>query len=111
MISQVPRLVDDRGVIRQACKMLPEALKLKFLEALAELQDPESYQKKYFPVSRLKRVKGTRLNIYTLDIEPTSKWLFYLQYYEGNLYLRELVKPTNNGPKTSLDMIAEVNDF
>jgi hypothetical protein len=111
MMSQVPKIIDDRGIIRKVSQTLPDSLKLKFLAALAELQNPDSYQKKYFPISRLKRMKGTRAIMYTIDIDPTSKWMFYLQYEKGNLYLREFNKPSNTGSKTSLDLIADANDF
>lgn len=111
MKPDFPPLIDDRGIIRQALEVFSEPQTLKFLAALAELQNPQSYKNKSFPLSRLKRLKGTQSNIYTIDIDPTSKWIFYIQYQDGNLYLRELYKPTSNTPKTSLDIIAEVNDF
>ncbi|MDT9181604.1 hypothetical protein [Limnospira sp. PMC 289.06] len=111
MLSPFPPLIDERGIIRQAMAVFSEPQQLKFLAAIAELQNPQSYQNQYFPISRLKRLKGTQAHIYTVDIDPTSKWMFYIEYQNGNIYLRELYKPTNNHAKTSLDIIAEVNDF
>lgn len=108
---QPQSLLDCHGIIRKVLKTLPETQKLRFLQVLAELEDPECYHEKLFPISKLKRVKGVKLPVYTVDLDSISKWQIYVLYQEGQLILYELHQTPPKAVKSSLDIIAEVNDF
>lgn len=104
-------LVDECGVIRQALTMLPPQLWGRFLEVLAEIEDISCHQKRQFPKTKLKRIKGTKAPIYCANIDDLAKWQLYFYYQEGKLYLKEIRHPLAKEKKDSLDLIAEVNDF
>lgn len=104
-------LIDERGVIRQALTVLPASLRGRFVEILAELEDVSCYQKKQFPKTKLKRIKGTKVPIYCANIDDLAKWQLYLYYQDGKLYLQEIRHPFGKEKKDSLDLIAELNDF
>ena len=59
-MTQIKSLFDEYGVIYEAMKILPDDLKLDFLEALAELEDNECHRTRSFPKTRLHKVKGVK---------------------------------------------------
>jgi len=59
-MTQIKPLFDEYGVIYEAMKILPDDLKLDFLEALAELEDNECHRTISFPKTRLHKVKGVK---------------------------------------------------
>jgi hypothetical protein len=67
-MSQIKSLLDEYGVIHEAMKILPEDIKIDFLEALAELEDNECHRTRTFPKTRLHKVKGIKQAIYRADI-------------------------------------------
>lgn len=49
-MAQTKVLVDEHGIINEACKILPDnSHKINFLEALGELEDIECYKSHIFP--------------------------------------------------------------
>ncbi|GCL40063.1 hypothetical protein SR1949_51970 [Sphaerospermopsis reniformis] len=60
-MAQIKPLLDEYGVIHEAMKILPEYLKIDFLEALAELEDNECHRTRNFPKTRLHKVEGKLL--------------------------------------------------
>jgi hypothetical protein len=48
-MTQSKPLVDEYGIIYEAMKILPDNLKMDFLETLAELENNECHQKRNFP--------------------------------------------------------------
>ena len=73
-MTQKKTLVDEHGIINEACKILPDDYKVSFLEALGELEDNNSHKFKKFPKTRLHRVKGIKQIVYRADIDKTSGW-------------------------------------
>jgi len=67
-MSQIKSLLDEYGVIHEAMKILPDDIKIDFLEALAELEDNECHRTRTFPKTRLHKVKGIKQAIYRADI-------------------------------------------
>ena len=47
-MTQIKPLFDEYGVIYEAIKILPDDLKVDFLEALAELEDNECHRTRSF---------------------------------------------------------------
>ncbi len=74
-MAQIKPLLDEYGVIREAIKILPEELKIDFLEALAELEDNECLRKRTFLKTRLHQVTGIR---------PVRKINLVSKIVEGN---------------------------
>lgn len=72
-------IVDDKGVIRKAKKVLPEELCKDLVEALAELEDNEAHRTRKFPKTRLHNVEGAK-GVYRADIEKISGWRIHLMY-------------------------------
>ena len=52
-------LCDEYGIIYQALKILPDDLKISFLEALAELEDNECHRTRTFVKTRFWYLVGT----------------------------------------------------
>ncbi|NJK39774.1 MAG: hypothetical protein HC825_02460 [Oscillatoriales cyanobacterium RM1_1_9] len=105
-------LIDNQGIIRQAARNLPDSLRFRFLEALAELETPECFAKKQFPKTNLRRVKGLSPAIYTANIDHRGSWQIHLQYHEGNLFLKRLIIGSQTGEKPeSIDLISNLNEF
>lgn len=85
-MTQIKPLFDEYGVIYEAMKILPDNLKLDFLEALAELEDNECHRTRSFPKTRLHKVKGIKQAIYRADIDKISGWRIHLQYINGGIH-------------------------
>jgi hypothetical protein len=90
-MAQIKPLLDEYGVILEGMKILPEHLKINFLEALAELEDNECHRTRTFPKTRLHKVTGIRQAIYRADIDKISGWRIHLQYIEGKIHLKDIV--------------------
>lgn len=72
-MAEIKVLVDDYGIIHEANKILPSTeLKIKFLEALAELEDNNSHKNRLFPKTRLHKIVGIKQSIYRADIDKIS---------------------------------------
>jgi len=69
-MAEIKTLIDEYGVIFEANKVLPSVeLKLKFLEALAELEDNNAHKTRQFPKTRLHKVIGVKQTVYRGDID------------------------------------------
>lgn len=91
-MAQIKSLLDEYGVIYEAMKILPNELKLDFLEALAELEDNECHRTKSFPKTRLHKVKGVKQAIYRADIDKVSGWRIHIQYINGEIHLKDIIE-------------------
>ncbi len=91
-MSQIKPLLDEYGVIHEAMKILPEDLKIDFLEAIAELEDNECHRTRNFPKTRLHKVTGIKQAIYRADIDKISGWRIHLQYIEGKIHLKDIIE-------------------
>ena len=89
---QIKPLLDEYGVIHEAIRILPQDLKLDFLEALAELQDNECHRTRSFPKTRLHKVTGIKQAIYRADIDKISGWRIHIQYIEGKIHLKDIIE-------------------
>ena len=86
-------LFDEYGVIYEAQKKLPDdKLKIKLLEALAELEDNECHRTRDFPKTQLHRVRGIKETIYRAYIDKTSGWRLHLQYSDGEIHLKDVIE-------------------
>ncbi|MBE5857121.1 MAG: hypothetical protein E7296_06060 [Lachnospiraceae bacterium] len=74
-------LVDEKGVINKANKILPVELTKDFIEAIAELEDNEAHRTRQFPKTRLHKVEGAK-GVYRADIDKTSGWRIHLMFGE-----------------------------
>ncbi|WP_413175582.1 hypothetical protein [Anabaena azotica] len=90
-MPQIKPLLDEYGVIHEAMKILPDELKIDFLEALAELEDNECHRTRTFPKTRLHKVTGIKQAIYRADIDKISGWRIHLQYIEGKIHLKDII--------------------
>lgn len=96
-MAEIKTLLDEYGVIHSACKMLPsDGFKLKFLEALAELEDNTAHKNKQFPKTRLHKVVGIRQSIYRADIDKISGWRIHVQYIDKQLHLKDIIEGQNH---------------
>jgi hypothetical protein len=91
-MSQIKPLVDEYGIIHEAMKILPEELKIDFLEALAELEDNECHKTRTFPKTRLHKVKGIKQAIYRADIDKISGWRIHVQYIDAKIHLKDIIE-------------------
>lgn len=91
-MTQIKSLLDEYGVIHRAVKILPQDLKIYFLEALAELEDNECHRKKEFPKTRLHRVTGIEEAIYRADIEKVSGWRIHVQYEDKKICIKDIIE-------------------
>jgi hypothetical protein len=91
-MAEIKTLLDEFGVIFDAHKHLPTELKINFLEALAELENNDCHKQRYFPKTRLHRVKGIKQAIYRADIEKISGWRIHIQYLDGQIHLKDVIK-------------------
>ncbi|MBH8566527.1 hypothetical protein I8748_30980 [Nostoc sp. CENA67] len=91
-MAQIKPLLDEYGFIYEAMKILPDELKIDFLEALAELEDNECHRTRSFPKTRLHKVKGIKQAIYRADIDKISGWRIHLQYIEGKIHLKDIIE-------------------
>jgi len=91
-MAKIKSLFDEFGVISDAQKTLPdEKHRLKFLEALAELENNVCHTKREFPVTRLHKIKGVKQAIYRADVDKISGWRVHVQYSDGVLHLKDLI--------------------
>lgn len=92
-MAAIKVLLDEYGVIHEACNILPsDKLKIKFLEALAELEDNNAHKARQFPKTRLHKVVGIKQSIYRADIDKISGWRVHVQYIAGQLHLKDIVE-------------------
>ena len=92
-MAELKRLLDEYGIIYDAIKKLPDdALKVAFVEALAELEDNECHRTRSFPKTRLHRVRGVKQAIYRADITKVSGWRIHLQYVDGKIVLKDVIE-------------------
>jgi len=92
-MAQPKCLVDEFGVIMEAHKVLPDDKhRIALVAALAELENNECHTVRDFPVTRLHRVTGIKQAIYRADIQKISGWRLHLQYTNGQLHLKDVVK-------------------
>lgn len=91
-MAEIKALLDEFGVIFEANKILPSAdLKVKFLEALAELEDNNAHKIRQFPKTRLHKVVGVKQTIYRGDIDKISGWRLHVQYADKQLHLKDII--------------------
>lgn len=92
-MAEIKKILDEFGIIYEGNKVLPQELKLDFLEALSELEDNECHKKRSFPKTRLHRVTGWEQAIYRADIDKISGWRIHVQYdsKSKNLILKDIV--------------------
>lgn len=72
-------LVDDKGIIHKANKIIPDELCRNFIEALAELENEEAHIKREYPKTRLHKVEGAK-GVYRADIEKVSGWRIHVMF-------------------------------
>ncbi len=91
-MAEIKALLDEFGVIFEANKTLPSNdLKLKFIAALAELEDNNAHRKREFPKTRLHKVVGVKQTVYRADIDKISGWRLHLQYTDKQLHLKDII--------------------
>jgi hypothetical protein len=91
-MAEIKALLDEFGVIFEANKILPSvALKIKFIEALAELEDNNAHKIRQFPKTRLHKVVGVKQTIYRGDIDKISGWRLHVQYVDKQLHLKDII--------------------
>jgi hypothetical protein len=92
-MAEIKVLLDEYGVIHEASKILSsEKLKIKFLEALAELEDNTAHKKRQFPKTRLHKVVGVKQSVYRADIDKISGWRIHVQYIDKQLHLKDIIE-------------------
>ncbi|MGB0388950.1 MAG: hypothetical protein ACPGWR_29360 [Ardenticatenaceae bacterium] len=92
-MAQIKPLLDEYGVIYDACKKLPDDKhKLSFLEALAELENNECHRTRTFPKTRLHRIKKIKPAIYRADIDKISGWRLHVQYRDRQIHLKDVIE-------------------
>ena len=92
-MAQTLTLCDEYGIIYEAIKILPtDALKVSFLEALAELEDQECHRTRKFPKTRLHKVTGIKQAIYRADIDKISGWRIHIQYINKQIHLKDIIE-------------------
>jgi hypothetical protein len=91
-MAEIKTLLDEFGVIFEANKILPSPdLKIKFIEALAELEDNAAHRTRQFPKTRLHKVVGVKQSVYQADIDKISGWRIHVQYADQQLHLKDIV--------------------
>jgi len=89
----IKALLDEYGVIMDAQNNLPTAeLMVDFLGALAELENNECHRTRSFPKTRLHKVVGIAGAIYRADVNKVSGWRIHLQYSDGKIHLKDIIK-------------------
>lgn len=94
-MAEIKALLDKYGIIHKAEKILPDKKhKVKFLEALAELEDNSCHRDLSFPKTRLHKIKGYKQAVYRADIDKTSGWRLHIQYHKETkqLHLKDVVR-------------------
>ena len=96
-MAAIKGLVDEYAIINEACKVLPTAdFKLKFLLALAELEDNNAHKNRLYPKTRMHKVTGIKKNIYRADIDKISGWRIHLQFVENKVYIKDIIGGQNH---------------
>jgi hypothetical protein len=91
-MPEIKALLDEFEVIFEASKTLPSVdLKVKFIEALAELEDNNAHKTRQFPKTRLHKVVGVKQTIYRGDIDKISGWRLHVQYVDKQLHLKDII--------------------
>ncbi len=91
-MAEIKVLLDEYGVIYEANNILPFAdLKIKFPEALAELEDNNAHKIRQFPKTRLHKVVGVKQTVYRADIDKISGWRLHVQYIDKQLHLKDVI--------------------
>ena len=91
-MPEIKVLLDGFGVIYEANHILPSTdLKVKFLEALAELEDNNAHKTRQFPKTRLHKVVGVKQTVYRADIDKISGWRLHVQYIDKQLHLKDVI--------------------
>ncbi len=92
-MATIKALLDEYGVIYEACKILPSNdFKIKLLEAIAELEDNNAHKTRQFPKTRLHKVVGVKQSIYRADIDKISGWRIHVQYLDNQLHLKDIIE-------------------
>lgn len=94
-MAETKPLLDEYGIIFEADKALPdEQHKLRFLRALAELEDNSCHKTRRYPVTRLHRVAGYGKAIYRADVDKISGWRLHVQFDKktNSLHLKDLIR-------------------
>ncbi len=92
-MADIKTLLDEYGVILEASKILPDhKYKIKFLEAIAELEDNKCHKEREFPKTQLHKVKGIKQSVYRAYIDKISGWRIHLQYSNGQIHLKQIVE-------------------
>jgi hypothetical protein len=91
-MTKIKGLLDEYGVINEANKELPnDKLRVRFLEAIAELEDNECHRTLSFPKTRLHKVRGVKQAIYRADIEKVTGWRLHIQYVNNRIHLKQII--------------------
>ena len=92
-MAEIKALLDEYGIIHEANKILPSGeLKIKFLEALAELEDNNAHKTHAFPKTLLHKVTRVKQAIYRADIDKISGWRLHVQYVNSQLHLKDIIE-------------------
>lgn len=94
-MAEIKVLLDEFGIIHKANKILPDNdFKIKFLEALAELEDNNCHKTRTFPKTRLHRVTGVEQAVYRADIDKISGWRIHIQYDKAtnSIVLKDIIE-------------------
>jgi len=93
-MAVIKKLLDEYGIIHEGNKVLPQELKLEFLEALSELEDNDCHKNRVFPKTRLHRVTGWEKAVYRADIDKISGWRIHVQYEtkSNTLILKDIIE-------------------
>ena len=93
-MTQIKPLLDEFGVINEAHKRFPsDDLRIRLVEALAELEDNECHRKRQFPRTRLHKVVGIQQAVYRAYIDKTSGWRLHIQYIDKQIHLKDVIEP------------------
>lgn len=91
-MAEIKVLLDEYGIIHEANKILPSVdLKVKFLEALAELEDNNAHKSRQFSKTRLHKIVGVKQTIYRADIDKISGWRIHVKYINKHLHLKDII--------------------
>jgi hypothetical protein len=92
-MAEIKVLMDEYGIIHEASKILPsDKFKVKFLAALAELEDNNAHKIRQFPKTRLHKVAYVKQIVYRADIDKISGWRIHVQYVNNELHLKDIIE-------------------
>jgi len=79
---------DPHGVLHEANRILKEKkLKLGLLDALAELEDGECFDRKSYPKTRLHKVRGVKESVFRADVDQKTGWRLHIQYASDGTHI------------------------